>query len=159
MKQRGFIIPSPTMLLAGALAAACIVVAVQTWRLDSLQEEHAGFVADVKAKGDEQASKAKEIDEKHAKIVKEKDDELSTARTKFASDVKRLRDKHSSGSPVPEAPADSSKPSLACFDRTELNGALRAFLSEIDGFIIEGQSCAIELNNAREWAKDLIRSQ
>lgn len=155
MKQSGFVLPSPTMLLAGALAAACLVIAVQTWRLDSLQEEHANFVAEVKAKGEAQEAKTKETVEKHNKLVKEKNDENATLHAQLDVAAKRLRDKNSSRSLVPPAPDTSRSPDRACFDRTELNGALREFTRGLDELIIACESRTIDLNTAKTWAQSI----
>lgn len=164
MKQRGFILPSGLTLYA-AIGAIIIIVLlsaalkVQSSRLDAVKSEYDGFVAQTKAAGKLQEAKTKETESKHIKITKEKDNEIDVARTNHANDLKRLRDKHTRGGIVPTAPADSVKPSLACFDRQELSEAIRDFTGEVGELVAKGQSCAIELNNAREWANNLTRSQ
>lgn len=70
--QSGFILPSQGMLIAGAILIG--LLALQTWRLDRLQTQHAEFVAGVKVLG-EAAQKQKELTEAtHAKVFKETKD-------------------------------------------------------------------------------------
>ena len=161
MNQSGFILPPLGITFYAALAAGVIIVGlsialkVQSSRLEATKAEYAGFVAQTKAIGDAQVLKTKETEAKHERIVKEKDNELSLARTRFNDDVKRLRDTNTSRRSVPEAPTNSVKPHLACFDRAELDAAIRSFTGEIGEIAVKGESCTIDLNNAKEWAKSI----
>ena len=48
---------------------------------------------------------------------------------------------------------------LACFDRAELEQALRRFDEGVTGIIGEGDADAVGLNSVREWAQTLRTSQ
>ena len=53
---------------------------------------------------------------------------------------------------VAAAPAGSRSPGLACFDRAELEQALRRLDAGISGLIAEGDAGAVGLNVGRRWA-------
>ena len=89
-----------------------------------------------------QAKKDKEkADENHKRVV---------ARLQF--DVKRLRDNPPS-SFLPPAPAGSTSPERASFNRAELDRALRSFEEGIEGLIAEGDDSRIGLDTAKRWAQ------
>ena len=56
---------------------------------------------------------------------------------------------------VAAAPAGSRSPGLACFDRAELEQALRRLDAGISGLIDEGDAGAVGLNVARSWASGI----
>lgn len=150
-KQRGFILPSPTMLMAGALATAILLLGIQTWRLDAEQKAYIKFEAGVKAVGEAQEKLTKETESKHAKIVKEKNNENTIAHTKLANVSKRLRDRDSRRGLVPPAPTGASRPDLACYARADLDNALRIFADGVGELVIEGESNTIDLNTGKSW--------
>ena len=53
---------------------------------------------------------------------------------------------------VAAAPAGSRSVDLACFDRAELEQALRDFDTAIQGLVDQGSADAVGLNVARRWA-------
>ena len=69
MKQRGFIIPSPTMLLAGALALALLAMFIQTLRLDAEQKAFELFQVQTKAVGDAAVAAKKLKEQEHEKVL------------------------------------------------------------------------------------------
>lgn len=180
MNQKGFILPTG-LALYGIIGAAVGVLGLtgavwlQTSRLETRTveletrtvelkaktDEHDKFVADVKLIGEAQEKIAKATDDRYKKLVKEKDDELFVARTQFASVAKRLRDPVSGSgrSVLPPAPANTSRPDLACYARADLDAALRSFTGGAGEIVIEGQSNTIDLNSAKEWASDLRGSK
>jgi hypothetical protein len=157
VRQNGFVLPSPTMLLAGALGVALLVAFVQTLRLDSEQKAFALFKIQVQTLGDEQNRKTAEAEARHRELVKEKDNENATAHAALAAVSKRLRDRDSRRGLVPPATPGSSRPDLACYNRAELDDALRAFTGSVGELVIEGESATIDLNTAKSWVGDLRR--
>jgi hypothetical protein len=162
----GLITGNPTLLLWLALGSFALGLAsgaggawtVQGWRLDAVQAEFDGFAATVKAQGEaaEKLAKAKADEDKRNK--ERVDREYKTTIAGLAADVKRLRDDRARSGYVPAAPAGSRSPGLACFDRAELEQALRRFDEEITGLFAEGDADAVGLNSAREWAQTLRTS-
>ena len=156
----GMITGNPTLLLWLALGSFALGLAsgaggawtVQGWRLDAVQAKFDGFVTTTKAQGEaaEKLAKAKADEDKRNK--ERVDREYQTTIAGLAADVKRLRDDRARGGYVPAAPAGSRSPELACFDRTELEQALRRFDEEVTGLFAEGDADAVGLNVARSWA-------
>lgn len=167
-KQSGFILPSG-LALYGIIGAAVVILGltgavwVQTSRLETRTvelktktDEYDKFVADVRAIGEAQELKTKEMEAKHAKIVKEKDDANLLAHANLAATAKRLRDTISAGSGlVPTAAPGASRPNLACYSRADLDTALRTFTGGVGEIVIQSESSTIDLNTAKEWAKEI----
>ena len=138
--------------VAGLASGAAPAWYVQGLRLDALQSKHDGFVATTKAQG-EAAKKEAEAKAKADRQLKESSDrEYQTTIASLRADVKRMRDDRARASFVPAAPADSRSPGLACFDRADLDGALRRLDAGISGLIEEGDAGAVGLNAGRRWA-------
>ena len=68
------------------------------------------------------------------------------------ADIKRMRDDRTRGRFVPAAPASSRNPGIACFDRAELEQAIRRLDSGVSGLLEQGDADAVGLNTARAWA-------
>lgn len=158
----GLITGNPTLLLWLALGAFALGLAsgaggawtVQGWRLDAVQAKFDGFVATTKAEG-EAAEKLADATAAEDKRKKESSDhEYQSRIASLTADNQRLRDARARSGYVPAAPAGSRSPGLACFDRAELEQALRRLDVEVSGIIAEGDADAVGLNAAREWAAD-----
>ena len=67
--------------------------------------------------------------------------------TSLRRDADRAR-----GSFVPGPSPTAKRPDLACFDRTELESAIRGLVTEVRGFVDEGGKATLDLNTARIWA-------
>lgn len=135
--------------VAGLASGAAPAWYVQGLRLDALQSKHDGFVATTKAQG-EAAKKEAEAKAKADRQLKESSDrEYQTTIASLRADVKRMRDDRTRASFVPAAPAGSRSPGLACFDRADLDGALRRLDAGISGLIEEGDADAVGLNAGR----------
>lgn len=125
---------------------------VQGLRLDAVQAKYDGFVATTKAQG-EAAKKLADAQAAEDKRKKESSDhEYETTIASLRADVKRMRDDRARSRFVPTAPANSRSPGLACFDRADLDGALRRLDAGISGLIEEGDAGAVGLNAGRRWA-------
>lgn len=125
---------------------------VQGLRLDAVQAEYDGFVATTKAQGEaaKKLADAKAAEDKRKK--ESSDHEYETTIASLRADVKRMRDDRARSRFVPTAPANSRSPGLACFDRADLDGALRRLDAGISGLIEEGDAGAVGLNAGRRWA-------
>lgn len=149
----------------GALVIALLLYGyIETLRLE---RDHA-YKVEAQAKADlllfktEVAALGKKAEsDKNAKeaadqLKKEKADaENSAALAVLAGDIKRLRDERDSrASTIPERPAGSKCPDgQACFDRAELERALRDYRSEVRRLVDEGAAVTIDLNTAKRWAQ------
>lgn len=104
----------------------------------------------MQAKKDAKAKEALDLKRKDAA-----NHENALALTNLADTVAKLRNKRDSGrSIVPPAPAASKCPNgQACFDRAELERALRDYRSEIRQLVDEGSAVTVDLNTAKKWAK------
>ena len=71
---------------------------------------------------------------------------------RLSADLKRLRD--SRASLLPPAPAGTSRPDLACFDRAELDAALRKYRAGVLDLVGEGAAAVDGLDEAKAWAKE-----
>ena len=150
---------NPMLLIWGALAIFALggtaAWTVQGWRLDAAKNEHKAFVAQVKALGDVQNEKAKAADQLHASIVKEKDLENSVLHDRLNIAAKRVRDTNTRVSLVPPNPKGSTNPNLSCFDRAELDNALREFSRSTSEIAIEGESATIDLYTGKKWVQEI----
>jgi hypothetical protein len=155
----GHIIGNPALILwiaAGAFVLGLSSGAGGAWwiqglRLAALQ----AFVTTTKAQG-EAAKKLADAQAAEDKRKKESSDhEYETTIASLRADVKRMRDDRARASYVPAAPAGSRSPGLACFDRADLEGALRRLDAGISGLIGEGDTGAVGLNVARSWASGI----
>jgi len=109
-----------------------------------------------------QAEQQKQANEKRAKddkAAKEKAD-ADTQRNldQLHRTVARLRNERARASSVPPAPATTSRPDLACFDRAEFVGAMGNFEAGVEGLVTAGAESAIELEAAKAWAAAIART-
>ena len=124
---------------------------VQGLRLDALQSEYDGFVATTKAEGEvaKTLADAQAAEDKRKK--ESSDHDYQTTIAGLNADVKRMRDARAGIRYVPAAPAGSRSPGLACFDRAELEQALRRLDAGVSGLVEQGDADAVGLNVARSW--------
>lgn len=73
------------------------------------------------------------------------------AANRFANALADQLRKAPSGGFVPAAPAGAPSPDRACFDRTQLDGALRNFAADTAGLIAEGDRGIIGLDTGKHW--------
>jgi len=112
------------------------------------------------AKLESQAAQQKEAAEKKAdedrKAKETADENTQNQLDSLHRTIKRLRDERARAGSVPAAPASSSRPDLACFDRTLFSGAVGNLEAGVEGLVAEGAENTIALNNARRWARDVF---
>ena len=154
------IVGNPAVLLWLALAAFAVGLVsgagpawyVQGLRLSAAQSTFDGFVSTTKAQG-EAAQREAEAKAKADRQLKESSDrEYQATIAALRADVKRMRDDRARSRFVPAAPAGSRNPGIACFDRAELEQAIRRLDSGVSGLIEQGDADAVGLNTARSWA-------
>ena len=73
------------------------------------------------------------------------------AAIRFANALADQLRKAPSGGFVPAAPAGAPSPDRACFDRSQLDGALRNFAADTAGLIAEGDRAIIGLDASKNW--------
>ena len=158
-----------TFLLANwrlvVLAVLLGVIGVQTWRLDRSQTEFKAleasfeqFKGSVKALG-EKAKADAALQQARDSERKAKSD-AENARTRNALSIALNSLRRSTPDPgsrvLPAAPAGSSRPDLACFDRTlyqRADGETTARLfAGARSLADEGTEATIDLNTAKTWA-------
>jgi hypothetical protein len=94
------------------------------------------------------ATKAKDIARKEAS-----DASYRKALVVLGADIERMRRARASANPVPATPPDSKCPDgWACFDRAELESAIRRLDAGVSGIVAEGDSVRLRLDTAIRWA-------
>lgn len=152
--QRGFIQLSlmgyMTLAFGVIVLGLSIALKVQSSRLESCKAEHQLFVSQVERLGKEAKEKAKQVEAQDKLRFKKAEDEIKKLRSdndKF----KRLRDSDTRSRRLPEAPKDSVRPDLSCFDRTALESAYGELVKELRGLADEGTEATIGLDTAKRW--------
>lgn len=81
------------------------------------------------------------------------DASYSKALIALGADLERMRNARSSANNLPSTPADSKCPDgWACFDRPQLEQAIRRFDAGVSGIVGEGDQIALRLETAIRWA-------
>ena len=87
------------------------------------------------------------------KLNKERaDEESARSLAALRADRDRLRRARPSGDFVPRTAAIAGSPDRACFDRPELERAIREFDTEVAGLIGQGDETRLKLDSAIRWA-------
>ena len=148
-----------TAIIIGILVLGNVILGKlylsETRHAAAIQVEYDSFKAEQKALGDKAAKEAaaKEALDKAAKEKADADHQATVARLtstigKLRADADRAR-----GSFVPAAPANASRPELACFDRPALESAIRDFVADVRGQVDQGTAATVDLDNAKSWAQ------
>ena len=135
---------------ASWIVAGVVVLAAGAyiWRCEAIQDDMVRAEAIAQQQAAENARKALE-----ALKAKERADENYTRNLdRLRADVKRLRDSRPSFLPAPAASAPS--PARACFDRPQLERALRELDSGVQDLVREGDEARLGLDAAKQaWPK------
>ena len=138
--------------VAGGVSGGTAAWKFQGMRLATVQAKFDGFVATVKAQG-EAAQTLKLAQETQDKLNKEQTDaETKRTLTTLRADVKRMRDARAASRFVPAAASATGSPDRACFDRTQLESAVRVLDSEVSGLVEQGSEAVTKLDLARAWS-------
>jgi hypothetical protein len=138
-----------------AAAVLAVLLGVQTWRLDRCQQGFARFQERVRAEGEAAARRAKEVEERHRRIKDDADKQLASARARINDLARQLRDARAGSGYLPAPAASAPSPDRTCFDRAELERALRQLDQEVSGIVAEGDQARVALDAVREWAARL----
>lgn len=111
------------------------------------------FVAQTKAAGDAQEQRTKETNARNLAAKEKSDADTKLKLAALNTTIAGLRNKRPSSSFVPSAPADSKRPDLACYDRTEYQRTTGSFIEGLRGLADEGSKSTVELDAARGWAQ------
>ena len=152
----------PTFLLAFWKPIALILVigglvaygSLQTHRLASCKQEFAAFQAQVKALGDIAEAKARAKEKADLTLKGKIDNENSKLRNDNAALAKRMRESSAGRSTVSYLPASAKRPDLACFDRAELDTAVRRYQSDLLGIAEKGAAATVDLDSGKAWIKE-----
>ena len=120
-------------------------------------ERGAEFRATVEAMGKAAEERAAATRATREAITKAKDKSYAKRLAVVTADRDRLR-RGAARSILPPAPADSRRPDLACFDRGELDLALRAYREGVGDLVTEGAAFAVSIESAREWWDEVKRA-
>lgn len=143
-----------TWIVAVAFAVS---VGGYVWHCEKSKDNFKKLVYQLEAQAKEQEKRNKERADQQAKAKEEADAKAKRDTAQLHRTIARLRDERSRASLVPAAPAASDDPARACFDRAELDGALRKFEEGITGLLAEGEQAVIGLDAAKAWQRLLPR--
>jgi hypothetical protein len=152
VKERGFVLGAAiaAMPLSGwlviALAITLMFGVMQTARLKSAKSTYASFVAQTAAAGkaaQKQADAQRIADQRNKERV---DDEYTRRIAAHRAELQRVRNYYASRSIVPAAPAASSRPDLACFDRALFAAAGERLTAGVLGIAGKGTEDTIGLD-------------
>ena len=122
---------------------------------EHVKKDRAQFIAQLEADAEAQRRgiAAKTAREKLAK--EEADAQALKDHAALKRTIDRLRDERARASSVPAAPANASRPELACFDRAEFTRAVGNFEAGVEGLVAEGAAATVDLDAAKGWALKL----
>jgi len=145
---------NPLQIIYGVVGLIIVsAVGGYIWNCESQKEKFAVYKSNVellgkKAQADADKQKADD------KLRKEKADaENKRTADNLRLTIKRLRDANASRGIVPAAPAGSSRPDLAAFDRAEYLGATGKLVEGLRGLADEGTAATVDLDTAKTWAQ------
>ncbi len=119
----------------------------------SAELDFAKFKAEVATLGEAQERRTAEII-KANNARKEKSDAIYRSRIAgLTSDLGKLRNSASASSLPTPAPDSRCPPEWACFDRQELDAAIRDFTRETAELVGTGEEVRLRLTTAIEWAR------
>ena len=116
----------------------------------------AAFAADVRTEGVKAQAVADARADRDRQRKAASDASYEKALVVLGADIERMRRARAGSNPVPAAPAGSRCPEgWACFDRAELEQAIRRLDADVSGIVAEGDSIALKLDTAIRWAAEL----
>ncbi len=143
----------PLTLLSAFMAGGAAAWAVQGYRLEAVSAGYRAFVSTTAALGDA----AKKAAVRQAALDQSKkeqaDHENQIVVAALHADIERLRNTRAAGGFVPATASTTGRPELACFDRSELESAIRVFDRGVQGLVDEGSEATVNLDTAKRWAR------
>lgn len=152
MAFAAFLLSNWRWVIIGGL---CIALLVQTARYEFVEMAFEEFKIETRTAGrvQEEQTKARIAEERAAK--EKADAENARAVARLNATIRKLRDERASSSFVPNAASATASPERACFDRPELERALRDFDSEAARLVDEGSKAVVDLDTAKRWAQNV----
>ena len=136
-------------MIYGVLIAFVMGIGLAWWDGHTRLVDYQNAVR-VVGEAQEERTKARIEDDKRRK--QEADNAHKTESARLAGIIAGLRKSRPSSSFVPPAPAASSRPDLACYDRPELERTTGKLIEGLRGLADEGTAAAVDLNTAKAWA-------
>ena len=145
-------------ILAGVWISGCTFgVKRESARTEGVKADYLQFRQNVETAGKLAQQNADIVAARNAEKAKASDESYSKALSVLGTDLERLRKRTDSGSyslPAP-APSATCPEGQRCFDRREFDTALRSFEEEIDGFVAEGSTLKLRMDESIKWANRL----
>lgn len=141
--------------LAGSLIAGSSAWYVQGLRIDKLKADHSLEIQKIKNMGEIVQAKSDTITVTQEKAKEVADVDYKEDFARLNAELKRLRNERSRTSYTPAAPANSSRPDLACFDRAEFDFALQHLIGGVPTLTEEGDQNTARLVSGMKWAHSL----
>lgn len=122
-------------------------------RIQRITEDYANFRINTEIVGKAAQRDADAIKATNEARKAASDESYSKALSVLGADLERLRRARSSTDYLPPAPADTKCPEgWACFNRAELQQAIRQLDEGVSGILAEGDSVRLRLDTAIRWA-------
>ena len=157
-RQRGF----GDIALYGAIAAAVVIGGLSIWLKivrddrDAIKHDFEQFKGVTKAIGQIYKDKAKRIEAEYKALTKRTDDAHKKDTADLRADADRLRKQlNSGGGGLSGIPANPQRPDLACFERSQLDSAIRQYQSDLLGIAQKGAQATLDLDTAKSWVREL----
>lgn len=158
VNQRGFANLTLYAAIGAGVAILGLTIAlkVQTARLDAVKDEYERFKGVTEAIGKIYKDKAKAKEAEYKAITKRTDDAHKKDTAYLRTDADRLRQQLNSGSGgLSGIPANPQRPDLACFERSQLDSAIRQYQSDLLGIAQKGAQATLDLDTAKSWVRGL----
>lgn len=154
-------------VLAGVCVLLVIVSGICWYRgveLDTVHAKYDAFVAETKAVGVIADAQGKLRNEKFESLKKDKDHEITLARSSISAYADELRKRAESPrrSLLPTPTASTGNPERTDYDRSELVEAMGEYTAEVGAIrreitdlVTEGARAISDLNELKEWERDV----
>jgi len=145
------------MYIKLGLVAAIVAAVYFFGHHQGYQGEHDKFVtfqAKVTALGHAQAAKVKAIESANQTLKEKYDAENKRLEHDNLDLAMQLLNSRTRGSYLPKAAPASKRPDAACFNRLQLESAIRSLDAGVQSLITKGDTAIIGLNAARGWAQN-----
>ncbi len=155
-KQAGFMLYAAicALLVIGALS---LLLQAAHADLRAEKASHKALIDQTKAIGEIQIAKNAANKAKDDALKEKLDNENKDLHAKLAVAGKRLRDAiNSRGGGLSSIPVATVRPDLACFDRAELDTAIRLYQSDLLGIAEKGATATLNLDTGISWVREHI---
>ena len=120
---------------------------------ENVKQDRQQIIASLEAQAAEQERRNNERIAQDKKAKETADEAAKRQMATLQRTIVRLRNDRERAPSLPAAPATTSRPDLACFDRAEFARALSEFEGEVEAIVGEGTARTVELDLAKERAQ------